>query len=366
MASDEEFMTRALELAARGRGSVEPNPMVGAVIVRDGREIAAGYHTAFGQPHAEVEAIHAARAAGTDVAGATMVVTLEPCCHHGKTGPCTEAILAAGIARVVAAMEDPDARVAGKGLAALKAAGVEVAVGCGEAAARRLLAAYIKLRARHRPWVTGKWAQTADGAWAWPSGPRRWITGPDARSEVHRMRSLSDAVGVGIGTVLADDPLLTNRSGAGRQGVRLVLDSRLRIPADSQLLQTAREFPLLIATTPQALTAQADRAEAMRHLGAEIVAVPAGAGGLSLTSLLEELGGRQWTHLLIEGGPTVMRAILAERLADELCVFVSPATAGADASLPRLDIAEAMEEFSLPSPTESRFGEDSLRRFLLG
>ncbi len=357
---DDIFMAAALACAAMGRGGVEPNPMVGAVIVRDGHEIARGWHRRFGGPHAEVEALAAARAAGADVRGATVYVTLEPCCHYGKTPPCTKALIEAGVARVVAAMQDPDARVAGKGLTALRDAGVEVQAGVMEAQARELLTAYIKLRTQGRPWVIAKWAQTADGCLALPPGQGRWVSCSQAREEVHRLRSGCDGIAVGIGTVLADDPLLNNRSGSGRQPVRLVLDARLRTPPGSQLIRTARQWPVLIACA-----AGADRArrDALQAAGAETIEIPADAAGrMSIESLLDDLGRRQWTYLLVEGGAQVLRSFVQGGWADELIVFTSSQKAGG-ASLPRFDIAAVQADGRYRRVEERTVGEDSMRRF---
>jgi len=358
-------MSRALALARRGRGSVEPNPMVGAVIVRDGRIVGAGWHKRFGGPHAEVEAIAAAASAGEDVAGATMYVTLEPCCHHGKTRPCTEAIVAAGIARVVAAMEDPDPKVAGRGLAGLRAAGVEVVVGPMEQAARRLLAAYVKLRTQGRPWVICKWAQSLDGRIATAGGQSRWISSEASRRRVHELRGRCDGVCVGAGTVCADDPLLTNRGGAGRQPARLILDDRLVTPSDSRLLASAGQSPVIVVTVPGAAPSAADE---LARAGAEVLTLPAGAGGVDLGALLDELGRREWTHLLVEGGQAVLGSFIASGLADELWVFVAPRLLGGTHSLGPVGWpdADAIDEaFALPAPQVETIGPDVLLRYLL-
>ncbi|HOF17472.1 MAG TPA: bifunctional diaminohydroxyphosphoribosylaminopyrimidine deaminase/5-amino-6-(5-phosphoribosylamino)uracil reductase RibD [Phycisphaerae bacterium] len=365
MEGDERHMLRALELAGRGRGAVEPNPMVGAVIVRDGRVLGEGWHGRFGGPHAEREALAAARQAGHDVRGATVYVTLEPCCHHGKTPPCTDALIEAGAARVLAAMEDPDPRVAGKGLAALRRAGVVAEVGLCAAAARELLAPYVKLRVQGRPWVTCKWAQTADGWLALGEGGPRWITGPAAREHVHRVRAGCDGILVGVGTVLADDPELTNRSGAGRRPTRVVLDSRLRTPLESKLVRSAGETPLLLATTAAAMTAQPARAAELLGRGAELLPLDEGPGGLDLNALLDELGRRQWTHLLVEGGAKVLASFLSGGLADEVLVYVSPRRAGA-ADLPRTDIAEWRTRLNLREIKRARFGDDEMFRYRMG
>ena len=364
---DERFMALTLELARRGRGSVEPNPMVGAVIVRDGVEIARGWHKRFGGPHAEREALAAARDAGLDVRGATMYVTLEPCCHHGKTPPCTEAIIAAGIARVVAPMTDPDQNVAGRGVAALRGAGVEVSLGACEAEARKLLAAYIKGRTTGRPWVICKWAQTADGCIALPAGQGKWISSPPSRRRVHELRGLCDGVCVGVATVVADDPLLTNRSGDGKAPTRVVLDSRLSLPPDCQLIRTAAAAPVLIATTPAAPPAKADQ---LRRAGAEVLTLPADQAGVKLEALLQELGRRQWTYLLVEGGAKVLGSFIYAGLADELIVFIcpgklAPARPDADAPVPaRFDIADVGKTIALGQCESRRYGRDVMRRYV--
>jgi diaminohydroxyphosphoribosylaminopyrimidine deaminase/5-amino-6-(5-phosphoribosylamino)uracil reductase len=340
--------------------------MVGAVIVRDGREIASAWHRRFGGPHAEVAALAAARQARADCRGATLYVTLEPCCHHGKTPPCTEALIEAGIARVVAAMVDPDEHVSGRGIRRLREAGIEVEVGLCRAEALRLLAPYVKLRTAGRPWVICKWAQTADGWLSLPAGAGRWISGEPARQRAHELRSYCDGVCVGIGTLLADDPLLTNRSGSGRQPVRLVLDSRLRTPPDCRMIRTAGEgAAAVVATTAQAAAERPERAQALRRAGAEVLELAASADGVDFAGLLDELGRRQWTRLLVEGGAALLRHVIDSRLADELWVFVAPRRLGAAEKLPRLDIAELRRRLRLEQPQEESVGPDRLLRLRL-
>jgi len=370
MADDEKWMSLALELAAMGRGSVEPNPMVGAVIVRGEAELARGWHKRFGGPHAEAEALGAARDAGRDVRGATMYVTLEPCCHRGKkTPPCTDALTASGVSRVVAAMEDPDPNVRGRGLAALRAAGIDVAVGVSEQEARELLGAYVKLRTEGRPWVICKWAQTADGFLALPPGRGRWISCEQSREEAHELRGRCDGVCAGIGTVLADDPLLTNRSGMGRQPARLVLDSTLRIPPASQLVRTADRSPVIVATTRGGGPAKSRAAANLRRAGVEVLELPEAPGGVDLGALLDELGRRQWTYLLVEGGARVLDGFLRAGLADELLVFVAPMTAGARPDgvqcPPSLNIDLLAKELRLRETESRRVGPDRVLRFRL-
>jgi diaminohydroxyphosphoribosylaminopyrimidine deaminase/5-amino-6-(5-phosphoribosylamino)uracil reductase len=345
---DQRLMAEALELAARGRGSVEPNPMVGAVIARGEEILGRGWHRRFGGPHAEPEALADASRHGCDVRGATLYVTLEPCCHtNKKTPPCVDAILAAGLGRVVVAMEDPDANVRGRGLERLRSAGVEVSVGAGERATRRLLAPYVKLRTTARPWVIAKWAQTPAGYLALPPGAGRWISNEASRADTHRLRGFCDGILVGAGTVEADDPLLTNRSGQGNQPTRVVLDGRLRISPQSQLALTTAAAGLLVVTTPQALAAAPDQADALRKAGAEVLALAADdRGRIDLDALLDELGRRRWTNLLVEGGREVLAEFLSRGLADELRVYVGSVEAGATtddqavANLPRLNVRE--------------------------
>lgn len=357
MTDDQKWMRIALGCAELGRGAVEPNPMVGCVIVRDGREVGRGWHRRFGGPHAEREAIAAARAAGHELRGATMYVTLEPCCHHGKTPPCTDAILGCGAARVVTAMVDPDEHVAGKGLSILREAGVAVDVGVCEAEARELLRGYIKLRTTGRPWVICKWAQTADGLLALPPGAGRWVSCEESRRLVHQTRSWCDGVLAGIGTVLADDPLLNNRSGAGKQPARVVLDSNLRLPTDAALVRSVDQASVTAVTV--AGSADGERAEALRGLGVEVLAMPADESGIRLPALLDELGRRKWTYLLVEGGRAVHESFLRERLADEVQAFVSPDRHdAAPASLPRLDVELACPP-ALPRSRQA-VGRDTL------
>lgn len=366
---DESYMRMALDCARRGRGLVEPNPMVGAVIVKEGRLLAMGHHARFGGPHAEVEALRAAQAAGAVVRGATMYVTLEPCCHVGKTPPCTDALLSAGIARVVAAMEDPDPRVAGKGFGILRDHDVEVVTGVCQAQARSLLGAYIKLRTSGRPWVICKWAQTADGYLA-PAAGGQWITGPAARTHVHEIRRWCSGVLVGIGTLLADNPLLTCRLAdpdlVVRQPARLVLDSQLRTPTDCQLVTTASQSPVIVATTAHAAAGRSGRSHKLTHAGVEVLELPASRHGVDLEALLDELGRRNWTYLLVEGGATVLSSFLYGQFADEVLVFVNPEMHGGPTERrPRFDLASVRRRMALGAEYVTEFGPDRLYRLLV-
>lgn len=323
---DAWHMTHALQLAERGRGAVEPNPLVGCVIANGAEIVGLGWHRRYGGPHAEIEALNIA---GARAAGAVMYVTLEPCCHQGKTPPCTRAVIAAGIRRVVVALRDPFPAVAGAGLAELQAAGVEVETGVQEAAARRLNAPYLKLLASGRPWVIGKWAMTLDGKIAASTGDSRWISGEASRQRVHELRGQADAILVGRGTAAADDPLLTARPLGPRQAVRILVDSRATLASDSQLVRTAGEAPVLVAAGPEA--AAADRLR-LERAGCEVFVSEAQTPGERLEALLDELGRRRMTNVLVEGGARLLGGFFDRRLIDEVHVFVAPRLAGGAAA----------------------------------
>lgn len=319
--TDLEYMSRALELAERGRGHVEPNPLVGAVVVRDGRIVGEGWHEKYGQAHAEVNALNRA---GKEALGATLYVTLEPCCHHGKTPPCTDAILRAGIRRVVASMPDPFPEVAGKGLAILREAGVEVEVDVaqvahlGGPAAHRLNAPYL-MRLRGRPWIHAKWAMTLDGKIAGFTGSSKWITSEASRARVHELRGRMDGIIIGRGTLTADDPLLTARPAGPRIATRIVMTSgREPLPDNCQLLRTIDQAPVLLLTS----LAGTARLENWARRGAEIV-VAADIG-----AFLAELARRRMTNVLVEGGAGVLGSFLDARLIDEVHAFIAPKLIG--------------------------------------
>ncbi len=316
-------MRRALAEAVRGQGRAEPNPLVGSVVVRDGELVGVGYHVCFGGPHAEVIALENA---GPAAAGATLYATLEPCCHFGKTPPCTEAILAAGITRVVVAMRDPFPEVSGRGLEALQAAGLAVETGCEAQKARALNAPYLKRLVTGFPFVTAKWALTLDGKTAVRSGDSHWISSELSRGFVHELRGRMDAILVGIGTVETDDPLLTARPPGPRCPARVVLDSDARLRVSSRLVQTARETPVVVAVTDRAPQA---RRQALVRLGCEIVAFP-GIGRVPIIPLLEELGRRGMTHLLVEGGGRALGSFLDQGQVDAVDVFIAPIVEGGD------------------------------------
>jgi diaminohydroxyphosphoribosylaminopyrimidine deaminase/5-amino-6-(5-phosphoribosylamino)uracil reductase len=338
-------MQEALKLAQRGIGWVEPNPAVGCVIVKSGQVIGKGWHKRFGGPHAEIEALEDCKPAGGSPEGATMYVTLEPCCHSAKTLPCTDAIIDAGLAKVVVATVDPSKHANGKGIEQLRNVGIEVQTGVCETQARLLNAPFIKFTATGKCWVILKWAQSIDGkmAWADQSSERRWISGQKSRVDVHKLRRRVQAILVGINTVLADDPLLTARPSKGKKPTRIVLDSRLRIPLDCELLATAKKVPLMIVTTQQTVQTNTKAAETIESKGAELLVVPQTTGQSNLHFLLDELSKRGICQLLVEGGPTVICAFLKENLADEVCVYIAPKTLGKKGAV---EIAEPMQELT--------------------
>jgi diaminohydroxyphosphoribosylaminopyrimidine deaminase/5-amino-6-(5-phosphoribosylamino)uracil reductase len=324
---DIAYMRRALALAGRACGRTSPNPLVGALVVKDGEVVGEGCHLCAGTPHAEV---HALAAAGEAARGATVYVTLEPCCHFGRTGPCADALIAAGVKRVVAAMTDPNPKVCGKGLERLRAAGVEVVEGVLAAEAARLNEAFIKWVSTGMPFGIIKTAMTLDGKIATRSGRSRWITGPAARERVHRLRDECDAILVGVGTVLADDPELTARlpEGGGKNPLRLVADSAARTPPTAKVACDGLA-PTVIAVTE---AAPADRVAALRDAGAEVMVLPRGATGVDLRALWRALGERRLTSVLVEGGAAINAAALAANVIDKIYAFVAPKIFGGAAA----------------------------------
>jgi len=365
---DKKYMQVALKLARRGIGSVEPNPAVGCVIVKSNQIIGKGWHEKFGGPHAEVNAIQDCKTLGVDPKRAVMYVTLEPCSHHAKTAPCTDAIIAAELAGVVVAAIDPSEHANGKGVEQLRNAGIQVQTGVCEMEARLLNAPFIKFAATGRCWVILKWAQSIDGklAWAEPGlaaqHPRQmspWISNELSRKDVHKLRRRVQAILVGINTVLADDPRLTARPRKEREDLRIVLDSRLRIPLGCRLLRTAKKAPVLILTSQQALQANPEIAEKITQKGAELLACPDMPGISNIDFLLDELSKRGIAQLLVEGGPTVIASFLKEQLADEICVYIAPKILGGSGSIDiSKPMAELAETFDLHHVDIQRFGDD--------
>ncbi|MBI3808939.1 MAG: bifunctional diaminohydroxyphosphoribosylaminopyrimidine deaminase/5-amino-6-(5-phosphoribosylamino)uracil reductase RibD [Nitrospirae bacterium] len=352
-------MARALALAARGLGATSPNPPVGAVVVRGNRVVGEGYHRRAGGPHAEVLAL---RRAGGRARGATLYVTLEPCCHLDKrTLPCVPAIIASGVVRVVMAVRDPNPKVRGRGLTALRRAGLRVDLGVGSADAELLTEPYRTLITSGRPFVTLKVASTLDGKIATAKGESRWITGPAARKLVHQLRARADAIVTGIGTILADDPSLTARTGSvhGRTPLRIVFDPSLRISLRANVLKD-RKAPTLIVTTPQAILA---KRAALQKIGAEVLVLPSRRGRIQWRWLLSELGRRGIASLLIEGGAEVNASALREGVVDRVLFFLAPRMLGgrdAVGAIGGLSPAHLSDALHLKRTTVMRVGPDIL------
>ena len=322
-------MSRALALAKGGEGLVEPNPMVGCVIVRGDTVLGEGYHQRFGGAHAEVNAIQDVMLHGHTLENATCFVTLEPCSHHGKTPPCTEAIIKAGIRRVVMATRDPNPAVNGRGVAALRQAGIEVVENVMETEALDLLAPYLTRLTQSRPWVIAKWAMTLDGKLATRSGDSRWISSPESRERVHLLRSRVDAVLVGLRTAIQDDPLLTIRPATLVKRhvplLRIVLDRRAELPVRSQLVQTARDVPLWLAVAPDA---DEERIQNLSRHGVEIYRFP--SKGDDISPFLAHLAEKNVTNLLIEGGGKIFGTFFDQRCVDEIFAFIAPKLVGGE------------------------------------
>lgn len=322
-AADHAYMARALQLAERGLYTTAPNPRVGCVIVKDGTVVGEGWHAVAGGPHAEV---HALAQAGEKARGATVYVTLEPCSHHGRTPPCAEALIAAGVDRVVAAMEDPNPLVAGKGLQRLREQGIPVASGLLQAQAQRLNPGFIRRMREDRPYVRCKLAMSLDGRTAMASGESKWITGAAAREDVQRLRARSCAIVTGVGTVLADDPNLTVRfplpGGHQRQPLRVVLDPRLSMPVTSRLL--GQPGGVIVVTACN----EAGPRQMLEQAGAEVVHLPHGLDHVDLEATLRLLAARQVNEVLVETGATLSGAMLQADLIDELVIYMAPLLMG--------------------------------------
>ena len=339
---DFEYMQMALSLAERGAGEVEPNPAVGCVIVKHENIIGKGYHKVFAGPHAEIEALDDCRNNGFDPAGADMYVTLEPCCHYGKTGPCTEAIIKAGIVRVFLSMVDPSEHANGQGIEKLRQADIEVQTGLCEKEASELNAPFIKRAKTSRPWVIVKWAQSKDG-YLCRTDDQRWISSEQSRRDAHKLRCSAQAILVGINTVLTDDPLLTARPGRGTQPLRIVLDSKFQISADSQLVKTISQADLMICTTKAAVEQKQAKAEAIHNTGTHLTVLNEKNGLCDLDELLDNLGQLGVQRLLVEGGAEVIDSFLKETLTDEVVIYIAPEALGSNGSVP---ISKSMAKLS--------------------
>jgi len=328
---DIRFMSHALALALRGQGAVEPNPMVGCVIVRDGEIVGEGFHERFGGPHAEVNAL---AMAGESAAGATAYVSLEPCCHQGKTPPCTQALIRAGVKRVVIAVEDPYPEVRGRGIAELRNADIECEPGVCGPEANWVLAPYRKLLATGRPWVIAKWAMTLDGKLAARTGDSKWISSEASRAVVHQLRGRMDAIIVGSGTARIDNPLLTartpDREDLKRTATRVVVDSAASLPLESRLVQTARDVPVVVAAgqeLDQKTIGQLDAA------GVGLYRCAGTTHAARCESLLDELGRRRMTNVLVEGGSRLLGTLFDLQAVDEVHIFIAPKLAGGENAL---------------------------------
>lgn len=328
--NDRQYMQQALDLAVKGVGYVSPNPMVGAVVVKEGQVIGQGYHQAVGGPHAEV---HALDAAGSSAKGATLYVTLEPCNHFGRTPPCTQKIMAAGIKRVVVAMADPDPTVRGGGNDYLRSQGLEVKCGICEQNALQLNESFIKFKTTGRPFVVLKMAATLDGRIATRTGDARWITGEAARSRVHEIRHAMDAIMVGIGTVEADDPRLTTRlkNGRGKDPARIILDTHLKLRSTARMLTSASDAATLVVCAPDA---DKQKKQRLIEKGAEILEIPLKDAYIDLSLLMEHLGTLNITSVLIEGGGQVAAGALNSDIVDKAALFYAPKLLVSDQGVP--------------------------------
>ncbi len=349
---DRDYMTRALALAAKGKGRTSPNPMVGCVVVRDGQILGEGWHAKAGEPHAEVIAIEAA---GGDIVGATVYVTLEPCAHHGKTPPCADLLVKHRPARVVAAMQDPNPLVAGKGLALLRDAGITVETGLCEGEARRLNEAFIKYITTGLPFVIAKCAMTLDGKIATRTGHSKWVTGENARRMVHELRNEVDGILVGSRTVMLDDPSLTTRLDRPdtRDPIRILLDAGAYLDESRQVFQTESDAPVWVAVTEERDYASADA----------VIRVPKGEGGVDMGALMRELARRGIMSLLIEGGGTTHASAFDAKVVDKVVFFVAPKIAGGRDAITPVEgsgVATMDEAIALEGMHATAVGEDLL------
>jgi len=318
---DEEWMRRSLRLAEKGRGRTSPNPMVGAVLVKNGRVVGEGYHAKAGEDHAEIIAL---RQAGEEARGATLYLNLQPCTHYGKTPPCAPVVIRSGVKRIVIGMEDPNPLVKREGVESLREAGLEVEVGLREKECRRLNEAYCKYIMKKEPFIILKVAATLDGRIAARDGDSKWISGETSRRFVHRLRDQVDGVLVGIGTVLRDDPMLTARIRAGRNPFRIILDSRLRMPEEARVIAVSPSKTIIVTTE----AAPKDKIERLERRDVRILVLDSKEGRVSLRSCLSRLGEMEMMTLLVEGGSEINGSFLDEGLIDKLLLFLSPKLIG--------------------------------------
>ena len=361
--TDRDYMSRAIELAKQGIGWTNPNPMVGAVIVKDGRIIGEGYHRRCGELHAERNAIASLKESAV---GAALYVTLEPCCHYGRTPPCTEAILEQGIARVVIGSRDPNPEVAGKGAAVLRKAGIRVEEDFMKEECDRLNSIFFHYITKKTPYVVMKYAMTADGKIATRTGASKWITGEAARAKVQKLRHRCMGIMAGIGTVLADDPMLNVRIEGGRSPIRIICDSGLRIPPDSQICRTAKEFPTIVACAAARLKGREEEILRLERLGIQVVQTFGGKGVVDLKELMGILGSQGIDSILLEGGGTLNDSALQAGIVSEIQAFVAPKIFGGnEAKTPVAGRGVNLPDEAVPLTLEkiSQVGEDLLLEY---
>lgn len=361
MKYEEKYMRRAIELAKKGSGHVNPNPLVGAVIVKDGEIIGEGYHECYGQLHAERNAIADAKRRGNNIEGSTIYVTLEPCCHYGKTPPCAEALIEEKVARVVVGSDDPNPKVDGGGFAMLRAEGIEVETHFMKDACDEMNFVFFHFIKTGLPYVAMKYAMTMDGKIACHTGDSKWVTGEESRAHVQLLRNHYKGIMVGIGTVLADDPMLNCRVEGGRDPIRIVCDSHLRIPVDCKLVLTAKEQPLIIAClAPQSEEGQS-KMKQLEELGAEILILPEKDGKIDLQMLMKELGKKRIDGILLEGGGTLNESAIKAGIVSRVYAYIAPKMfGGANAKSPveGEGLALAKDAWQFRQLGISTFGED--------
>ncbi len=361
--TDRDYMNRAIELAKYGIGWTNPNPVVGAVIVKDGRIIGEGYHRRCGEPHAERNAIASLK---ESAAGASLYVTLEPCCHYGRTPPCTEAILEQGIARVVIGSRDPNPEVAGKGAAILRKAGIRVEEDFMREECDRLNSIFFHYITKKTPYVVMKYAMTADGKIATRTGASKWITGDAARAKVQKLRHRCMGIMAGIGTVLADDPMLNVRIEGGKSPIRIICDSDLRIPSDSQICRTVKEFPTIVACAAARLKDREEEILRLERLGIQVVQTFGGESAVDLKELMGILGNQGIDSILLEGGGTLNDSALQAGIVSEIQAFVAPKLFGGnEAKTPVAGRGVNFPDEAVPLTLEkiSQVGEDLLLEY---
>lgn len=362
---EEKYMLRAIELAKKGVGRVNPNPLVGAVIVKEGKIIAEGYHARYGELHAERHAF--SRLENPEEArGAEMYVTLEPCCHHGKQPPCTQAIIDHGIKKVYVGSDDPNELVAGKGIALLRQAGIEVETQVMKEACDALNPVFFHYITKKTPYVVMKYAMTLDGKIACDNGKSRWVTGEHARAHVQETRNALTGIMVGIGTVLADNPSLTCRIPQGRNPVRIIVDSNLRIPVESQIVQTAGEVPTIVATKENCHAGNEEKWHILEERGVNILCVPARGDRVDLEALMERLGEQGIDGILLEGGSTLNQSALWAGIVKKIQVYVAPKIFGGGGSFTPVrgkGVEEPSQAFFCKNRRITDFGEDILLEY---